>query len=197
VAGNANSVNITPPRPYHHGNLKAALVEAAGELLAASGPEALSLREAARRVGVSPAAVYRHFRSREELLRALAADGFVRLGDAQQAAADAEADPLAAFNAQGRAYVRFALAHPALFELMFARGSDGQARWRDLPEAARTLGLLRGAAGRLAGKPEARLFAVRAWALAHGLAHLLIDGEVLDQPGLVEAAIDAGPFLPR
>ena len=107
------------PRPYHHGNLRAALLESAEQTLNEGGE--LSLRELARQVGVSHAAPRRHFAGKQALLDALAEDGFERLGNdlrSSLAAADPSFD--ARLLAFGRAYVRFATEHAALLELMFA-----------------------------------------------------------------------------
>src|SRR3954469_19753524 len=105
-------------RPYHHGNLRAALLEAAERALARGGE--LSLRELAREVGVSHAAPRRHFAGKQALLDALAEDGFERLGnDLRGAMADADGFD-ARLRAFVRAYVRFATEHAALLELMFA-----------------------------------------------------------------------------
>ena len=107
-------------RPYHHGNLRAELLERAEQTLRERGVEDLSLRELAREVGVSHAAPRRHFADRQALLDALVLDGFERLGEAL-----AEAGEGGAFGerltAMARAYVRFATEHAALLELMFAR----------------------------------------------------------------------------
>src|SRR2546427_8857402 len=95
---------------YHHGNLRTALLRAAGERLEKQGITALSLREAARRVGVSHNAPYRHFADREALLAALAAQGFEMLGQAMRGQTG---------RGMGEAYVRFALQYPQRFRLMF------------------------------------------------------------------------------
>src|SRR4051795_10857427 len=106
-------------RPYHHGNLRSALLEAAERTLADGGE--LSLRELAREVGVSHAAPRRHFAGKQALLDALAEDGFERLGaDLRSSAAAAGPGLAAAPPPLGRAYVRFATEHAALLELMFA-----------------------------------------------------------------------------
>ena len=107
------------PRPYHHGNLRAALLESAEQTLDEGGE--LSLRELARQVGVSHAAPRRHFAGKQALLDALAEDGFERLGnDLRSALAAAGPSFDARLLAFGRAYVRFATEHAALLELMFA-----------------------------------------------------------------------------
>src|SRR5690606_17147113 len=101
-------------KPYHHGNLPAALVDAALEVLESEGIEALTLRELARRVGVTHAAPYRHFKDKAALLAALAAEGFARLSRA------VEARRGEGIAGAAEAYLRFAADHPAHFRLMFA-----------------------------------------------------------------------------
>src|SRR4051812_36803257 len=95
---------------YHHGNLRPALLRAASKTLEKEGAGALSLRDLARRAGVSHNAPYRHFRDRDSLLAAIATEGFRQLGDALRGRAGKE---------MGAAYVRFALEHPQQFRLMF------------------------------------------------------------------------------
>ena len=105
---------------FHHGDLRHALLVAAEAQLREVGPENFSLREAARAVGVSPAAAYRHFTDKGALLAVLASQGFVRLATAmEEAMAAAGKDPVARLRANGRAYVEFARREPALFGLMF------------------------------------------------------------------------------
>ena len=111
-------------RPYHHGNLRAALLTQAERTLREQGSEQLSLRELARQVGVSHGAPRRHFADRQALLDALAEAGFSRLGDELRAALDGAGDDYEArFRATARAYVRFATRDAALLDLMFA-GKD-------------------------------------------------------------------------
>ena len=156
----------TSDRPYHHGDLPAALLAAAEVLLDEGGDGALSLREVARRAGVSPAAAYRHLPDKEALLARLAARGFAEFGAALGRAAAASDSPL---DAMGLAYVEFALARPARFRLMFG------------PLAARTKDEALGAARRqafslLSGVAGSRAASLRAWGMVHGLAMLLLDG---------------------
>lgn len=143
-----------------------------------SGPAAVSLREAARIAGVSHNAPYRHFPTREALLAAVAADGFDRLRAAldDATAAAVQGDRLPAL---GQAYVRFATANPGLFRLMFG-GGIGKDAHPDLQTAAqRAFAVLRTvAAGDGAASP--REAAIGAWALVHGLAHLVVDGQLAD-----------------
>ena len=159
---------------YHHGNLPAALLRTAGKILEKEGLEALSVRALTRRAGVSHAAPYRHFRDRESLLAALAAEGFARLGRAQREAAAA-----GGLRAMGEAYVRFALAHPQRFRLMFG-GRLKIARHAALREVAtRTFEGLSGAlAARVGDSPGARDASLAAWALVHGLALLLLGDRI-------------------
>ncbi|WP_159943596.1 MULTISPECIES: TetR/AcrR family transcriptional regulator [unclassified Nocardiopsis] len=114
-------------RPYHHGDLRAALLASAERALAERGPAALSLRELAREAGVSHAAPGRHFRDKQALLDALALTGFERL-TGRLAAADASGkDARTRVYALARAYVGFAVEHEALLDLMYARKHDPEA----------------------------------------------------------------------
>ena len=115
-------------RPYHHGNLRAALLAQAEHTLRKQGLEGLSLRELARRTGVSHAAPRRHFADRQALLDALAESGFARLGTQLRAAAESAGEDFEArLRAIGLAYVRFAISDAALLELMFAGKEREQA----------------------------------------------------------------------
>jgi AcrR family transcriptional regulator len=161
---------------YHHGDLPATLLRVAGKILEEEGVEALSLRELTRRAGVSHAAPYRHFPDRESLLAALAAEGFAMLGEAQREAAAA-----GGLRGMGESYVRFALAHPQRFRLMFG-GAVRMARHAPLREVATRV--FDGLAGALAARvPEAqgaRDSSIAAWALVHGLAQLLLEDRVAE-----------------
>ncbi len=107
-------------RPYHHGNLRAALVEAGHELADAGGPDAVTVREAARRVGVSAPAAYRHFADRHDFLVAVAQRCREDLARAMIAASDRHRDPFKRFEATGVAYVDFAVARPGAIATAFA-----------------------------------------------------------------------------
>jgi len=176
---------------YHHGDLRRALLDAARAVLREAGPEGCSLREVARRAGVSHAAPYHHFASREALLGALAAEGYAALDEAMAAAqAAAPQDPAAQLAAVGMGYFLLARRQPALFRLMTRPEHLGPP-----PEAAATPGtsglgpygrlqaVLAGLLGRPAGEVEAHL----CWAAVHGLALLALDGGL----GLPDAALDA------
>ncbi|MDC0767881.1 TetR/AcrR family transcriptional regulator [Streptomyces sp. HD] len=170
----------SPGRPYHHGDLRRAILSAALEVIAADGPSALSLRDLARRAGVSHAAPAHHFKDRTGLLTAIAAEGFGLLSGTLQEAGD--------LKDAGVRYVRFAREHPAHFQVMFTpellRADD-----LELTTARALAGdALRGAVS--AVQPEGlgidtRLAGVAAWSLAHGFATLLLshnlDGPVGDK----------------
>lgn len=161
---------------YHHGDLKRTLIDAALERLDNDGLAALGLRELARQVGVSPAAPYRHFKSREALLAAVAAEGFRRF-TADQQVAIAGLEPEAHLDALGNAYVNFARKRRALFLLMFSP----QIAKSDYPElraqGAAAFALLTQAAS-AAAPQRPKETALRAWSLVHGLAHLIIDEQI-------------------
>lgn len=173
---------------YHHGNLRTALVEVGLRLLAERDVEGLSLREMAREVGVSATSVYRHFPDKTALMAALAREGLNRLATAQHAAAGGKEGSMAYFAATGRAYVRFALANPALFRLIFTSSATLQETGE-----AEALRLLRAnAAATLPGDADPDRIeadALRAWALVHGLAMLMLDGQLPADDHLIEALV--------
>ncbi len=175
-----------PDLPYHHGDLRQALITAALSLLTEEQDWGFSLREVARRAGVSHNAPYNHFRSKQELLAAVAAAGFDGLrAQMQEAAAQAET-PAAALRAIGVAYVCFGAANPAHYRLMFGTvlTSADTCPPPVVGEAAATAkDLLRGVLrrgmeqGSFAVSPEGLDMAVlSAWSLVHGLTLLLLDG---------------------
>ena len=179
--------------PYHHGDLRRALVEAAAGLLEEGGHEALSLREAARRAGVSHNAPYRHFADRDALLRAVAAGGLNQL-----AASMAEARAAGGFRGVGEAYVAFALARPRLFRLMFARQSEADRDDPDLAAAMQAaLQPLSVTFEGLAAPGETNATMLAAWSVVHGLANLLLDARVghltdgMSAPDLTRAVLNA------
>ena len=150
---------------YHHGDLRAALLQAAAVQLEEEGLAALSLREAARRAGVSHNAPYRHFPDRDSLLAALATDGFHLLNEAIGKRPEGN---------MGIAYVEFALAHPQRFRLMFG----GQVSFAKYPELrAQAEGSYAGVERAFADLgTDAPIAAAAAWSLVHGLAGLILDG---------------------
>ena len=189
------STSKSPARKYHHGGLRAELVAQGLRLVEESGADAVSLREVARAAGVSATAVYRHFPDKRALMTALAVEGTARLTAAQDAAAAGETDRKAAFDATGRAYVRFALANPGLFRLIFTYPGIALA---DPTRDATVSTLHANALDAAGGDPDAaRLVAIRAWAIVHGLAMLMLDGRLPRDPALVDAAIDSAAVAPK
>lgn len=174
-------------RAYHHGDLRSALVEAGLRALETAPIEDLSLRALAREAGVSATAVYRHFPDKQALLAALADAGLQSLGRYQQQAAEA-AGPQQAFGATGRAYVRWALANPALFRLVFACNDALGETVFGQSLAARMLQA--NAAAATGDADEARRLVVQAWALVHGLAMLMLDGQLPADEALIDRVIE-------
>ncbi len=177
------STSIPRKPAYHHGDLRAALLAAAGELLENQGPDGLALREVARRAGVSHNAPYRHFPDREALLAALAAEGFARLGARLGSGGGAE---------MGQSYVMFALENPQRFRLMFGGkvrlGTDSALR----AAAAKAYEALLAAFRSRGDVADPQKAAAAAWSLVHGLSHLLLDGHFLEQ---THGGADAGSFV--
>lgn len=162
---------------YHHGDLRKALLDAARALLEERGPAALSLREIARRVGVSAPSAYHHFASLDAIAVALAEQGFTELTDQLEAApANAEGQ----LAPTGHAYIAFARANPGLYRLMFGEGFRDASRGSQAVRALRDRAYERVIAGLRNRLPadELAIAALFLWSLAHGLALLMIDGQV-------------------
>jgi len=167
-------------QPYHHGNLRVALLEAAEAELEAEGIEGFSLRGVAKRAGVSHAAPAHHFGDANGLLTGLAAEGYRRFVAAQEARqSNAPSDAMSQLVAAGLGYIDFALAHPALFRLMFSSGRPDH----DAPDLSAAGGeafeRLIKAVEHVRGvdphkNKKAMLNVMAAWAIAHGLADLLV-----------------------
>jgi AcrR family transcriptional regulator len=178
-------------RPYHHGNLRRALLDASAQLVGERGPAALSLREVARRAGVSHAAPAHHFTDRRGLLTALAAEGWgllaARLEDTRAAGAE--------FAELGVSYVLFATEHPAHFAVMRTPGLLDDADPDLLAARDRANALLYAGAGvpesdrGLAASAGGRGRVLAAWSLVHGLAVLMQEGLVVPGPGEDVAAV--------
>jgi AcrR family transcriptional regulator len=172
------------PRGYHHGNLKEALLRAALELIAQKGPAGFTFAEAARWAGVSPAAPYRHFRDRDELLASVALRGFEQFEVAlAKAWDDGRPDAFTAFDRLGKAYLQFARSEPAYYSAMFEAGIP-LATSPELREAGdRAFAVLRAAAEKLClqvpakTRPPVLMVALHIWAMAHGIASLFGRGD--------------------
>jgi AcrR family transcriptional regulator len=176
---------------YHHGDLRQALLDAAVRLIAAHGVTGLSLRQAAREVGVSHAAPYRHFADKSALLMAIAVQGFDLLVQAAESAMAGHTDSRARLNAYGVAYVRFAVERPVYFRVMFAERLT-ETPPESLPHESRAFQLLLEAVQPVTGAAhDPELSALSAWSWPHGLATLILDGRVppalVDTPEKVEA----------
>ncbi len=167
--------------PYHHGDLKRALTTAALQLAQEKGPKGVTLREVARRAGVSTAAPYRHFADKAQLLAAAAAQGFVQLHEALDAVA--ATDLSEQVLAMGRAYVRWAIAHPDYYQVMFGPEVDntdspevreaGERAFADLLDA-----IVRCQAAGLLPAGDPRDLAGPIWSLLHGVSTLTIGGHL-------------------
>ena len=194
--GNVNTFNMTwnrdegpPPRGYHHGNLKETLIRAALDLIARKGPSGFTFAEAARFAGVSPAAPYRHFRDRDELLANVALRGFALFEVAlTRAWNEGQPNAFAAFERMGRAYLEFARTEPAYYSAMFEAGVPLDVN-HELREAGeRAFAAIRVAAERLvmqipaAKRPPALMVALHVWAMAHGIASLFGRGDAGRRP---------------
>jgi len=186
-----------PVRNYHHGDLAAALVEAAEAVLTERGVEGFTLRECARRAGVSHAAPAHHFKDAKGLLTEVARLGFDRLTEAQRAARATEPELKNLLVATAGGYIRFALTHPAQFQLMFQKGLIDHTNGRFI-QAARaafaiyveTYTAVTGEKFRLASEADktSNPRVLRLWALIHGLATLGVQGQLGPNSG--DAAID-------
>jgi len=177
---------------YHHGDLRRALLDAALEQVREEGAAALSLREVARRAGVTHAAPYRHFASKEALVAAVAEEGFHTLRETLVAALDPAAGPRENLGRIGVAYVRFAVAHPSHFRVMYGAGQGDAAPFPEMVEAGRgafdvlvhtvEAGVR---AGELRDDPVPSL-SLAAWSIVHGLASLLVEGKLPPEAGRPE-----------
>lgn len=172
-------------RGYHHGNLKEALLQAALDLIAQKGAAGFTFADAARMAGVSPAAPYRHFRDRDELLPSIAQRGFEQF-EAQLAAAwdDGRPDTVTAFERVGKAYLAFARTEPAFYSAMFESGVAADSTAGLLAAGERAFGVIRAAAERLAAlappnvpRPPALMMALHIWSMSHGVASLFARGD--------------------
>lgn len=179
-------------KPYHHGALRSVLLDVADRLIDEDKAGVFSLREVARRAGVSAPATYRHFRDKESLLVALAKKGFDDFADAlKEAMVDAD-DPLAVM---GRTYVRFAVERPARFRLMYGRAIPDRTKYPEL-EAARLASVyaIRAAiASHAETVPDPAVASLKLWCMVHGLSQLIVDGMLLGHdPDTLARAITSG-----
>ncbi|OOY20843.1 MULTISPECIES: TetR/AcrR family transcriptional regulator [unclassified Thioclava] len=164
---------------YHHGNLRQALVASALELIEEKGPTGFTLSEAAKRAGVTPAAVYRHFEGREDLIAECARQGYLIFGDLLDHAWNGgKPSALAAFSAVGRAYLAFARKYPGHYMAMFESGISPN-RSPDLAAVASKSSTAMERATRAlmehvppAKRPPVAMVAAHVWAMSHGVVEL-------------------------
>jgi len=172
-----------PKRGYHHGNLREALVEACLKLIEAKGPTGFTLSEASREAGVTPAAVYRHFEGREDLIAEAARQGYEIFADLMEYAySKGQPSALAAFEATGRAYLAFAQKYPGHYIAMFESGISINRTPELNAVATRALGVLEKAAIDLSQhipeqkRPPPQMFSAHIWAMSHGVVELFARG---------------------
>jgi AcrR family transcriptional regulator len=200
MAGDLNSVKIdAAERRYHHGALREALIGAAEAVIAERGIDRFSLRETARRAGVSPAAPGHHFRDARGLLTALAAQTFREFGDALEAA-DIGPDRAARIRSQAMAYVRFALANRAKFDLMWRKALIDDLDPEYAAAGNRAFAILdrvvRGEQCTNWGSTDSPISpSIAAWSIVHGFARLAIDGVFGTEPDAAQRAADT--LLPQ
>ena len=187
-------------RGYHHGNLRQALVEAALALIAEKGPQGFTLSEAAKAADVTPAAVYRHFAGRDDLLAEVARQGFDIFGALlEYAYDDGRPTALAAFEATGRAYLAFARKYPGHYQAMFESGLQPGQHGELASVAGKAKATMDRAAEHLARglpggrRPPASMISAHVWAVSHGVVELFLRGNGGPQPwppeDLLETAI--------
>ena len=180
-----------PPRPYHHGNLRRALLDEALVTIRDKGVDGLTLREIGARLGVSRSALYRHFADKQALLTTVATEGFRTLCQQLVAGWEEGGGREAAFRSMGVAYIRFAVANPSHYRVMFSRFVDPPPRDSEL--ATEAVGAFQALVNALAAlqrdgvvrDDDPVLMARHVWAVVHGIAMLGIDGQ-LREPGAVE-----------
>jgi AcrR family transcriptional regulator len=172
-------LKVTKLKPYHHGNLREALLQAAIRLIGEVGPTAFTLREVARRAGVSHNAPYRHFRAKEDLMAAVATEGYRELTDAMVRGAGKQSRALDRLKHAGLAYIEFALRRPEHFTVMFDAPYSGPSHFHSLDAAKQAFSALVGFVksaqdeGQLASGDPVE-FAYLAWTMVHGVAKLAI-----------------------
>ncbi|OYX25560.1 MAG: TetR family transcriptional regulator, partial [Rhodobacterales bacterium 32-66-7] len=186
-------------RGYHHGNLRQALVEAALALIAEKGPQGFTLSEAAKAADVTPAAVYRHFAGRDELLAEVARQGFdIFAALLEYAYDDGRPTPLAAFEATGRAYLAFARKYPGHYQAMFESGLQPGQHAALATVASKARGTMDRAAEQLSQslaaerRPPASMISAHVWAVSHGVVELYLRGNGGPQPWAPEELLESG-----
>jgi AcrR family transcriptional regulator len=213
IPGNVSTVNFfllfnnvmraKSETSYHHGNLRRALIKEALAMIAENGSASLSLRELARRVGVTPTAPYRHFVDREALLATVAEEGYRLMKEKLDAGAE-ESDAIEALNKVGAAYLEFARTNPSHYRVMFGPFTARNKQEEKYPELKEIAGevfktlvdvIERGQAQGTVRPGSSAELAESSWAMVHGLSSLLIDGHIgsdgyTGSTSIVEIALD-------
>lgn len=172
------------PGQYHHGDLRRGLLTEALRIIQRDGVEALTLRAVGETLGVSRTALYRHFSDKQALLAAVAREGFRMLRLALSAAHDAHGGGRAGFEAMGLAYVRFAVEHPSHYRVMFGRFVESCSKDTELIEEAGAAfqvlvhSLIEQQQAGLIRRDDPQLLARFIWSVVHGIAMLVIDGQM-------------------
>lgn len=184
---------------YHHGNLRQALVDAALGLIAAQGPTGFTLSEAAKAAGVTPAAVYRHFAGRDDLLAEVARQGYEVFGALMEFAWNGgQPSALAAFEATGRAYLAFARKYPGHYMAMFESGLSLDSRPELAQQARQSREVLERAAAALSRhlpegrRPPPSMVSAHIRAMSHGIVELYMRGDAARGPFKPEDLLEAG-----
>src|ERR1700744_5381154 len=192
------------PRGYHHGNLREALIRAALDLIAKKGSAGFTFADAARWAGVSPAAPYRHFRDRDDLLANVALRGFEQFAAVlDRAWNDGRPDPLAAVDRMGKAYLEFARSEPAYYSAMFESGIAADTTPELRAAGDRAFAVLREAAEKVCaqmppkGRPPAPVLALHNWSLSQGIASMFGRGDAARRtlPMSPEELLEAGVLV--
>jgi AcrR family transcriptional regulator len=192
------------PRGYHHGNLREALIRAAMELIAQKGSAGFTFADAARWAGVSPAAPYRHFRDRDDLLANVALRGFEQFAVIlAQAWDEGRPDSITALDRMGKAYLAFAHKEPAYYSAMFESGIPADTTPELRAAGDRAFAVLREAAEKVCAqmpqksRPPALMMALHIWSLSHGIASLFGRGDAARRtlPMLPEELLEAGVLV--
>ncbi|MEQ8276032.1 MAG: TetR/AcrR family transcriptional regulator [Deltaproteobacteria bacterium] len=175
-------------KPYHHGNLREALIDGAIAIIQEQDIAAVSLRKVARQIGVTNAAPYHHFANKTALLSAVAAEGFRVLVERGTAAIEAEASPRAQLNALGMTYLSVAIEHPAHYQVMF-RSDLHQADCEDLEcVSGDAFGMLVGIIDRLreelGAEGDVLPVTLSTWSMVHGFATLWTQGALEKKTGI-------------
>jgi AcrR family transcriptional regulator len=191
-------------RGYHHGNLREALMAAALQLIAKKGPAGFTFAEAARAAGVSPAAPYRHFRDRDQLIADIARQGFEVFADRLEAAwNEGRPEPTAALKAVGSAYLAFARAEPAYYAAMFESGLPPDADPELARASDRAFAMLRRACEAVVttlpagARPPVGMMSFHIWSLSHGIASFFARGDSARRrlPMAPEDLLEAGVLV--